>query len=440
MSCATQCGPASAAQLVEMNETCACMPLDAQALRAGLMPLQARRDAPAKALPPVLFATTPVFACDADIAAMQALIRVVERTIRSPAFAARIEARAQRDGRPADAAPLRSPGAFTGYDFHLDASGPHLIEINTNAGGAFLVQHLYAAATRATALCEGAWAAPADPDWIWQMLVAEWQAHGRAGVPTTLAIVDESPAEQFLSPEFVLARHELARYGERVFIADPAELRYAGGALLLGDQRIDMVCNRLTDFALSEPGARTLRSAWADDAVVLTPSPSHHARFADKRNLVWLSDPADPLRAGLSRADVGWLNLIPRVQAVTPEHADALWAARKQLFFKPAHGFGSRGAYRGSKLTRKTWAAICAADQRQGPYVAQTLVAPATRRVTQPAAGALKYDVRAFTFDGEIQLLAARLYQGQTTNFRSPGGGFAPLVVLRAADIQAQAD
>ena len=29
-----------------------------------------------------------------------------------------------------------------------------------------------------------------------------------------------------------------------------------------------------------------------------------------------------------------------------------------------------------------------------------------------------------------VQLMAARLYQGQTTNFRTEGGGFAPIYVL----------
>jgi hypothetical protein len=29
-----------------------------------------------------------------------------------------------------------------------------------------------------------------------------------------------------------------------------------------------------------------------------------------------------------------------------------------------------------------------------------------------------------------VQLIAARLWRGQTTNFRSPGGGFAPVFVL----------
>jgi hypothetical protein len=41
----------------------------------------------------------------------------------------------------------------------------------------------------------------------------------------------------------------------------------------------------------------------------------------------------------------------------------------------------------------------------------------------------LKFDVRNYVCNGQVQLLAARLYQGQTTNFRTPGGGFAPVYV-----------
>jgi hypothetical protein len=42
----------------------------------------------------------------------------------------------------------------------------------------------------------------------------------------------------------------------------------------------------------------------------------------------------------------------------------------------------------------------------------------------------LKFDLRAYTYDGQVQLLTARTYSGQTTNFRTPGGGFAPVFVL----------
>ncbi len=42
----------------------------------------------------------------------------------------------------------------------------------------------------------------------------------------------------------------------------------------------------------------------------------------------------------------------------------------------------------------------------------------------------LKSDVRCYVYDGKIQLVAARLYQGQTTNFRTAGGGFALVRVV----------
>ena len=37
----------------------------------------------------------------------------------------------------------------------------------------------------------------------------------------------------------------------------------------------------------------------------------------------------------------------------------------------------------------------------------------------------LKLDLRNYVYHGRVQLVSARLYQGQTTNFRTPGGGFA---------------
>lgn len=43
---------------------------------------------------------------------------------------------------------------------------------------------------------------------------------------------------------------------------------------------------------------------------------------------------------------------------------------------------------------------------------------------------ARKMDVRLYTYDSQVLLVAARLYQGQTTNFRTPGGGVAPVLVI----------
>ena len=114
---------------------------------------------------------------------------------------------------------------------------------------------------------------------------------------------------------------------------------------------------------------------------------------------------------------------IPRTVAVTPEAGERFWRERKQWFFKPATGFGSRAAYRGDKLTKRVFGEILA-----GNYVAQALVPPSERRVGTGEEGAsLKLDVRNYAYNGQVQLVAARLYQGQTTNFRTPGGGFGPV-------------
>ena len=55
--------------------------------------------------------------------------------------------------------------------------------------------------------------------------------------------------------------------------------------------------------------------------------------------------------------------------------------------------------------------------------MAQRLVPPPERQVRD--FGGLKYDLRAIAYRGDVQLVFARLYQGQTTNLRTPGGGFA---------------
>jgi hypothetical protein len=76
-------------------------------------------------------------------------------------------------------------------------------------------------------------------------------------------------------------------------------------------------------------------------------------------------------------------------------------------------------------LTHRVWGEILA-----GGYIAQALVAPGERTISGgESAQVLKFDVRNYVYDGHVQSLAARLYQGQTTNFRTPGGGFAPVYI-----------
>ena len=100
-----------------------------------------------------------------------------------------------------------------------------------------------------------------------------------------------------------------------------------------------------------------------------------------------------------------------------------MWSRRRELFFKPASGYGSRAAYRGEKLTKRVWE-----EMSRSTYVAQSLVAPSERQLDSAGGPfALKVDIRNYAYAGVVKLVAARLYQGQTTNFRTPGGGFAPV-------------
>ena len=124
------------------------------------------------------------------------------------------------------------------------------------------------------------------------------------------------------------------------------------------------------------------------------------------------------------------LSGIAHTVSVNPDDSETLWITRKQLFFKPAKGYGSKAAYRGDKLTRRVFGEIL-----QGDYVAQTLVQPSERQLeVENKIVDFKLDLRHYVYKGQTQLISARLYQGQTTNFRTPGGGFAQVIVVSCRD------
>jgi hypothetical protein len=241
-----------------------------------------------------------------------------------------------------------------------------------------------------------------------------------------IAIVDDRPAEQYLYPEFLLAQRFFQKNGIEAIIADGKQLRYEHGRLLTEGQPVNLVYNRLVDFSFDNPEHHALRAAYLDDSVVVTPNPRVHALYADKRNLVLLSDQAALRSWGLSPEMLTDLASVPCTVLVTNDNSQVLWEARKKLFFKPAGGHGSKAVYRGDKLTKGVWAEII-----RGGYVAQDFAAPNERMIKlDGTAERRKTDVRLYTYDGQILLTAARLYRGQTTNFRTPSGGFAPVFVI----------
>ncbi|MCG2582496.1 MAG: hypothetical protein KA296_16610, partial [Marinobacter sp.] len=232
------------------------------------------------------------------------------------------------------------------------------------------------------------------------------------------------PESQFLFPELQLAQRLLLARGIDTLILDPTELEYANGELRAGGKRIDMVYNRLVDFALEAPHHEALRRAYLDGSVVVTPPPRAHAVLADKRDLTLLSDPQTLREWGLDTQSVEVLErTVPKTRLVSKDDATELWRDRRGLFFKPVSGHGSKGVYRGEKLTRRVFENIL-----EGDYIAQDLVPPGERGLKiDDTVTTGKVDIRLYTYNGTTLLTAARIYKGQTTNFRTPGGGFAPI-------------
>lgn len=407
-----------------LNRDCFCVSLDRDALRRALEadPAAQGLHAMIEERCPHLFAALPVFVAREHVDEMAAVIRAAEEVIALPAYREAALARAPDIARHEPG----TLGAFTGYDFHLGAQGPRLIEINTNAGGA-LLNAVLARAQRACckeieALVSGPVPAEDFERTLFEMFMQEWRLAGHPGLPRRIAIVDDAPQGQFLYPEFLLCAQLFRRLGIAAEVLAPEDLQFEDGELRCAGDRVDLVYNRLVDFALEAPQHAALRAAYLANAAVMAPHPRAHALYADKRNLSLLTD-ADLLRAwGVpQRTRETLLRGIPRTELVTPAAAERLWAERRRIFFKPAAGHGSRAAYRGDKITRRVWDEVVA-----GRYVAQALVPPSERRIAPDTV--LKVDVRNYVYDGSVQMLAARLYQGQTTNMRTAGGGFAPVL------------
>jgi len=216
-----------------LNRHCTCRSLDEARLRHQLErePALHGLAGEIRNSRPHLFSPTAVFLAPADLAAMAAIVRAVETVVALPAWRTEVLARS-----PAIAAFDPGPrGAFLGFDFHLCADGPKLIEINTNPGGALL----NGALARAQQACCTEFAALMRPsadldalDAHWQqMFLEEWRLQRGSGRPQRIAIVDHGRvlAEGALADLLASPRPQLDIELDGPLPAELAE-RYAASA------------------------------------------------------------------------------------------------------------------------------------------------------------------------------------------------------------------
>lgn len=310
-----------------------------------------------------------------------------------------------------------------GYDFHLTETGPRLIEVNTNAGGALLT-YLARHADEQTAR-------KAMTDKLKRAFLEqfgkEMQAFsgGKKTRPKYIAIVDEKPPEQFLYQEMEAFAGLFRDWGPEAQVVDPNDLQADAEGVRLEGKEVDLIYNRHCDFYLEAAPMAGIRDAYLARKVCLTPNPFAYGLLGDKRRMVLWSDAEVLTELGVSVDEASLLRqVVPASRLLKGLDPDALWKNKSDWVFKPVDRFGSRGVLVGNKMTRKRFEAL-----DPDATLVQRMVEPSLTPAGEDAKP-MKTDLRLFVYRDRVLGVGARLYHGQVTNLRTEGGGFARVEVI----------
>ncbi|MEY4616364.1 MAG: hypothetical protein RJB66_1324 [Pseudomonadota bacterium] len=302
------------------------------------------------------------------------------------------------------------------YDFHIDSKqNLKLIEVNTNAAFLLMGYFLYDLHQLPRPI----------PEFTLETFKASCERESQLSGQTlsSVAIVDENPSSQRLFIEFLLYEQLFKSFGYATNILDPGDLEVKNGSLCFKQEPIDFVYNRTTDFFFEQPNMLALREAYLKKAITLSPNPHEYALLADKHRLIeWSLNLKESAPFPELQKIAGHLL---EADYVVDTNSEALWTKKKKVFFKPLTSFGSKGTYRGEGISRPYFDQLINKD-----YIAQEYCPPQEQlfeAIGFPATQ-LKYDLRFYAYQGEIQMVVARLYQGQVTNLKTTYGGFAPVV------------
>lgn len=304
---------------------------------------------------------------------------------------------------------LATPTNFSvcdSFDFHTDDHGDvQLIEVNTNASFLALGVNLYEFFGQKNLVSFS------ESDLV-DMFRNEMKLAG--ATQSTIYILDEKPHEQRLYIEFLLYKEIFKKFGLGCEIVDATDessvIKIPTGSL---------VYNRHTDFYLSETKSAALRNRFNSKELFLSPHPWEYFQLADKvRFLDWNS-----------QTEINKPKSLLSVYDLDIEPQEKIWGLRKNLFFKPKGSFGGKGVFKGASITKKVFESFFGQH-----FLGQQLAPPSEIDVEveivkdgQPAKEIqkMKFDLRCYTYNEQLQLIIARVYQGQATNLRTAGGGFA---------------
>jgi len=318
---------------------------------------------------------------------------------------------------------------FSAWDFHVPHEQPHhwqLIECNDNGSGllfAALINHIY---YEASGLCRrGVVEAPAAFSVFTQrvagMIRREAEAFFGELPRGLLLILDDAESLQKgkFQHELILLRDLCRRDGWTAEIGSPAETHWDGRQLLWHGQRVSFVVNRSTDFFWEAEVLLSVSAAYHHGSVYVAPNPFTYATRSDKRLLEFLSHPSWDAELGIQSQERTVLSAhVPETHLVRTENIEDLARRRDEFFFKPSHGFASRGLLTGSQVGR---ARLRRLIRKGEAYIAQRR-APKFRLETSDGV-CLWTDLRVWAYRGERFLLSGRASRhADILDLTSPGG------------------
>jgi hypothetical protein len=311
---------------------------------------------------------------------------------------------------------------FMSYDFHLSGGTLKLIEINTNAAFSLVAWELYR--------FKRAHLPSSIHDDFTQSLKDSFRdeislALGQKN-PAMVAIVDDEPEQQKMFIEFAMFEDLFRSWGWTSEVCDIKDLKIRDGFLTTSSgARCDFVYNRSTNFLFEN--LPDLQNAYLSRKACVSPNPHEYVLLAEKNRLIDLGRPDLLKQFGLADTHIRSLEgHIPFMKDTKSMTADEVWQIRKKVFFKPKRAYAGKEVYKGAGITKRVFEQIMAGD-----FVAQELIPPPTMNVKLPNGDEqeFKYDLRFYAYNDTIQMITARLYQGQVTNFKTPGSGFTAIEI-----------
>lgn len=333
--------------------------------------------------------------------------------------------RVELDGLPEVA--RHEPGhhsVMMAYDFHITDDGPKLIEVNTNAGGGYL-------AARSQL---GKQSFERDPryralvDNVLSTFDAEFAGFSGniESKPAFALVIDGRLDGEFQDPEthaFANALRE--HWGCEVKVVEASETALLDGALTVDGRTVDLVYNRCCDFYLRGHDLESLLHAYLDRRLCVTPNPRAYGLLADKRRMILWSSVKALREVGVAeRAAKSISTLVPKCALMSSLDRAELWASRRDWVFKPTSLYAGKGVLLGRAIRRRRFEEM---DPER--TIVQQYIKPSITRCENLISRDMKTEIRLFAYRDQVLGVAARLYQGQLTNFRAPGSGYARVVI-----------